>query len=69
VYGQKREFKDVMFAMEVYRFAHEKQIDCLMTALDDYLTKTISATTVLEAYEFYTSIEHAAGQNTCKLVF
>jgi hypothetical protein len=68
VYGQKKEFKNVTLAMDVYKFAHEMQIDCLMTALDEFLFKNISAISVLEVYEFYKLIEHSVGLKTCKEV-
>jgi hypothetical protein len=54
--------------MDVYKFAHEMQIDCLMTALDEFLFKNISAISVMEVYEFYKLIDHSVGLKTCKEV-
>jgi hypothetical protein len=68
VYGQKKEPKNVTFAIEVYKFAHEKLIDCLTSALDEFINKTISVASVLEVYEFYKSIDHASGLKVCKEV-
>jgi len=68
VYGQKKEFKNVNLAMDVYKFAHKKQIDGLTSALDDFIKKTVTVDTVLKVYKFYKAFDHASGLEVCKEV-
>jgi hypothetical protein len=68
VYGQRKEFKNVDVAVDMYSFAHAMQIDCLTSALNEYLSNECSATSVLKIYELYKSIDHDIGLAACKKV-
>jgi hypothetical protein len=63
VYGRKEEFKNADEAIEVYKFAHKMQIDCLKTSLDKFLSRRAS---VLQLYELYRFIGHDAGLANCE---
>jgi hypothetical protein len=39
MYGSVEDFKDVTFAMEVFKFAHEMQLASLMQSINNFFAK------------------------------
>lgn len=67
LYGQMKEIKDVQLAVEVFKFAHEMQINSLMHAVIESF-KAIGADDVLPFYALCTRLEHQRGLEMCKTV-
>ena len=67
LYGQVREFKDVQFAIDVFKFAHEMQITSLMHALSKFF-ETNGTGNALLFYEICTQLDYQQGSQMCKKV-
>jgi hypothetical protein len=48
-------------AIDMYKFAHKMQINCLTAALDQFFHKNTNATTVLEIYGLYKTSHREIG--------
>lgn len=61
------DFKCVLHAVKVYRFAHQMKIECLTTALDHSL-KTAHATERFVIFDLYKTLNVQHGLNNFKKV-
>lgn len=69
VYGLVKEFKNVVFAMEVYRFAHQMHLTGLMDAVNEFFAKSpISATGALEVLSVCLQTNNHKSLKICKEV-
>jgi hypothetical protein len=56
-------------AIDMYKFAHKMQINCLTAALDQFFHKNTNATTVLEIYGLYKTFENVINLRKCIKVY
>jgi hypothetical protein len=68
VYGKLRDFKDVPFAVEVFKFAHEMQLDYLANDLIDFIKVEVKPDKVFATYDFFIKMDSDAGLKVCSKV-
>jgi hypothetical protein len=70
MYGRAKEFKDVKFSMDVFRFAHEMQLTSLMQSINEYLAKSqINASDALEIFHVCMRTDNQQCLEICKQVY
>lgn len=63
-----KDFKDVSFAVKVFKFAHEMQIEYLAKDLTDFIGDKVEADEVFAIYDFFSQMDSIAGLNACSKV-
>jgi len=70
VYGRAEDFKtkSISFAIQVYKFANEMQIDGLTTKLSEFLGQPTSALDVFATFDLFYVTNNRPGLESCKRV-
>jgi hypothetical protein len=68
VYGKLTDFKDVSFAVEVFKFAHEMQLDYLANELIKFIRVNVKPSEVFATYDFFKKMDSSAGLKVCSEV-
>jgi hypothetical protein len=70
VYGCEEDFKtkSISFAIQVYKFANEMQIDGLTTKLSEFLGQPTSALDVFATFDLFYMTNNRPGLESCKKV-
>jgi hypothetical protein len=70
VYGCEEDFKtkSISFAIQVYKFADEMQIEGLTTKLSEFLGHPTSALDVFATFDLFYMTNNGPGLETCKRV-
>jgi hypothetical protein len=70
VYGRAEDFKtkSISFAIQVYKFANEMQIDGLTTKLSEFLGQPTSALDVFATFDLFYVTNNRPGLESCKKV-
>jgi hypothetical protein len=66
VYGREKHFKDTSLAVQVFRFAHEMQIELLVQEAEEFIIDSLDAVCVFAAFDLFKFLENEAGLQKCK---
>lgn len=66
VYGREKNFKKTSLAVQVYRFAHEMQIDLLLKEVEKFIIDRLSAASVFAAFDLFKFVDNETGLEECK---
>jgi hypothetical protein len=67
VYGHVKDFKTTAFGVQLYKFAHEMQIDTLTDELVEFFKQTTSSE-IFALFDLYHSTGNQVGIENCKEV-
>jgi hypothetical protein len=67
IYGSDKDFKDALVAVDVYKFAHEMQLDNLVASAGKYL-HDVSPDNLIPVYNLFTLTSNEEGLKNCREV-
>jgi hypothetical protein len=65
-YGREKQFKDTSLAVQVFRFAHEMQMDLLVEEAEKFIVDSLKAADVFAAFELFKFFNKQDGLQKCK---
>jgi hypothetical protein len=67
IYGCKKEFYDASFAVEIYKFAHQMQIDNLVSDVGKFFYD-VSPDKLIPVYNLFSLTNNEKGLDNCRIV-
>lgn len=67
IYGSTKDFINATLAVEVYKFAHEMQLDNLVADAGKYLYD-VGPDNLIPVYNLFTLTENQQGMENCRMV-
>jgi hypothetical protein len=68
VYGKLTDFKDVPFAVQLFKFAHEMQLDYLANDLIKFIRVNVKPGEVFATFDLFKGLDSSAGLKVCSEV-